>query len=99
MIQDFNTKCQKERLEGRTLTFEFKNSKFMVTQRSITKPKFIGADPEELRAICERLFVRTDVVNCEGLRMLCLRLTLMRDMDTGIVSEPAAMIGLDESAM
>jgi hypothetical protein len=30
--------------------------------------------------------------------MLALRLTLMRDMDTGIVSEPAAVIGLDESA-
>ena len=71
----------------------------MVTQRSITKPKFIGADTEELRAICERLFVRTDVINCEGLRMLCLRLTLMRDMDTGIVSEPSALIGLDQEAM
>ena len=28
--------------------------------------------------------------------MLCLRLTLMRDMDTGIVSEPSANIGLEE---
>ena len=28
--------------------------------------------------------------------MLCLRLTLMRDMDTLVVSEPAANIGLDE---
>ena len=28
--------------------------------------------------------------------MLCLRLTLMRDMDTGVVSEPACNIGLEE---
>jgi hypothetical protein len=31
--------------------------------------------------------------------MLCLRLTLMRDVDTGIVSEPAALVGLDPEAM
>jgi hypothetical protein len=31
LISDMNTKCNSERLEGRTLTFEFKNSKFMVT--------------------------------------------------------------------
>ena len=28
--------------------------------------------------------------------MLCLRFTLMRDMDTGVVSEPSALIGLEE---
>lgn len=31
--------------------------------------------------------------------MLCLRLTLMRDVETGIVSEPAALVGLDPEAM
>ena len=90
-------KCQKERLEGRTLTFEFKNAKFIITQRSVTKSKFIGRDPAELRAISERIMNKVNVLKCEGLRMLCLRLTLMRDMDTGIVSEPAANIGLEET--
>jgi hypothetical protein len=31
LLEEFYQKCQKERLEGRTLTFEFKNSKFMIT--------------------------------------------------------------------
>ena len=31
LLEEFFQKCQKERLEGRTLTFEFKNSKFMIT--------------------------------------------------------------------
>ena len=38
-------------------------------------------------------------MGCEGLRMLCLRLTLMRDMDSGKISEPACLIGLDESTL
>ena len=96
LIVDICNKCEKERLEGRTLTFEFKNAKFIITQRSVTKSKFIGKDPNELRAISERIFNKVNVIKCDGLRMLCLRLTLMRDMDTGIVSEPAANIGLEE---
>lgn len=63
----------------------------------MTKSKFIGRDPNELRAISERIFNKVNVIKCDGLRMLCLRLTLMRDMDTGIVSEPAANIGLEEN--
>ena len=97
LIVDMCNKCQNERLEGRTLTFEFKNAKFIITQRSVTKSKFIGRDPFELRQISERIFNKVNVVKCDGLRMLCLRLTLMRDMDTGIVSEPAANIGLEET--
>lgn len=31
LLEEFFNKCQKERLEGRTLTFEFKNSKFIIT--------------------------------------------------------------------
>ena len=31
LINDIAVKCQKERLEGRTLTFEFKNAKFLIT--------------------------------------------------------------------
>ena len=50
-----------------------------------------------MRAISERIFNKVNVIKCEGLRMLCLRLTLMRDMDTGVVSEPAANIGLEEN--
>jgi len=30
--------------------------------------------------------------------MLCLRLNLMRHIDSGVVSEPSAMIGLDGAA-
>ena len=49
-----------------------------------------------MRNIAERIFQKVNVIKCEGLRMLCLRLTLMRDMDTGVVSEPSANIGLEE---
>ena len=31
LMKDIAQKCEKERLEGRTLTFEFKNAKFMIT--------------------------------------------------------------------
>lgn len=46
LVAEFSNRCQKERLEGRTLTFEFKNSKFVVTQKSITKSHFIGASAD-----------------------------------------------------
>ena len=31
LVSDMCTKCANERLEGRTLTFEFKNAKFIIT--------------------------------------------------------------------
>jgi hypothetical protein len=63
----------------------------------VTKSKFIGREKEELTGIASRIFNKVRVAGCEGLRMLCLKLTLMRDMDSGKVSEPACLIGLDES--
>jgi DNA polymerase kappa len=60
LIIDITEKCNSERLEGRTLTFEFKNSKFVITQRSVTKSKFIGRDAEEIRSCSERLFKKVD---------------------------------------
>lgn len=77
------------------MTFEFKNSKFTVTQRSVTKSRFIGRDVEEIREISEQLFAKVEVMRQDGIRMLCLRLNLMRHMDTGAVSEPSALVGLD----
>jgi hypothetical protein len=64
----------------------------------VTKTKFLGRDASELKDISEQLFQKLEVVKCEGLRMLCLRLNLMRHMDTGVVSEPTALIGLDNAA-
>jgi hypothetical protein len=65
----------------------------------VTKSKFIGGQKDELTGIAHRIFNKVRVIGCEGLRMLCLRLTLMRDMDSGKVSEPACLIGLDESTL
>jgi len=44
LVAELAAKCEKERLEGRTITFEYKNSKFQITQKSVTKGKFVGRD-------------------------------------------------------
>jgi len=38
---------------------------------------------------------KLDAAKEEGLRMLGLRLNLMKNIDTGTVSEPSALLGLD----
>ena len=94
LVLDFFNRLSKEKLEGRCLTFEFKNTKFEVKQRSITKNLFIGRKFEELALAAHKLF-KIVHDNQDGVRMLCLRMTLLRCIETGVISEPAAALDIN----